>query len=138
MRRALRVAIEHEASAYGFALVIWTTGQLSITARGEPGRAGAVSFVGGALAAMIVTLLVSFGGPTHAWHTENPRRFAFGGVHVLSVSTAIAVGWFAASALHGKAAAFATSGFVATLVYQIVLGIEVFLSMTGPDEPGDR
>lgn len=129
-RAALREAVSGESKAYGFTLVVWTTGALVADERGMPGRLDAVGYLGGILAAMAIVVLVSFGGLTTEWRVRTHSRLAFGAIHLASVPAAVASGWAVASAAGPPALAFSLAGFVAALVYQFLLGLEVMVSLT--------
>lgn len=133
-------ALTGETRAYGFALVVWTTAALTQAERGSPERLGAVAYVGGALAAMALVILATFGGVTEVVPTKARRRQrAIGAVHLASVGIAIAAGWAVAVAIPTKWAAYAASAFTAVLLHQLVLGWEVATSeQASGDQTADR
>jgi hypothetical protein len=132
-RHSLKIAVSHEAKAYGFALVVWTTGALVIAEHGLPGRFGSLAYLGGTLAGMTAVVLVSLGGPTATWRATARWRFGYGAVHIGSVGVAVAAGWGMGAVLHDKAAAFGSAAVVATVVYQLALGLEIFFSLVEPE-----
>lgn len=92
-RDALRDALRGETKAYGFALVVWATGELVGEGHGPPQASGVIAFVGGILAAMAAVLIGAFGGPARTEHRAAQQHFGFGGVHIVAVPVAIGVGW---------------------------------------------
>lgn len=141
-RIALRTAVSSESKAYGFTLVVWGTAALTTSEQGPPGRAGTVAYLGGLLGGMAVVVLLALGGPTATWSTSHLRRYAAGAIHVVSVAAATAAGWGCAVLVERKWLAYLVAGFFASLVYQLVLGMEVAGTMAGdgssPSEPSRR
>jgi hypothetical protein len=130
-REALRTAIASESKAYGFTLVIWSGGALAMAEHGAPGVLGALAYLGGALVAMGLVVLASFGGPTGTWRARTLPRYAFGAVHVASVMLAVLVSWGVAAVVRLHAPAFLAAGFAGALLYQLLLGAEVAFSIAG-------
>lgn len=135
-RTALRVSLGAESKAYGFTLVIWATGAMTMSRHGSPGASGVVGFIGGALFGMAVIILVSFGGPVSTWKPTRLHRYALGAVHVISVAGAVTAGW-ATGYLPSTIAAFSVAPAVAVVVYQLILAAEVTVSTAGGDGDGD-
>src|SRR5690606_26960626 len=76
-RQALRSAVAAEAHAYGFTLVVWTTGALALTEEGLVlGRV--LAFLAGALAAMAVVVAAAFSGVRAAYLDVEHVRLAYG------------------------------------------------------------
>jgi hypothetical protein len=125
---ALRGAIMEESKAYGFALVIWGTGSMAAAQRGKPGRAEAAAYIGGALVGMALLIAVSFGGAPATWRPPPRRRYATGAIHLVSVSTSVAAGWGVATAVSPVWLAFALAGGAATILYQLLLAVEVVVT----------
>jgi hypothetical protein len=71
-RGALATAVSSEAKAYGFIVVVWTSGAVQLATHGEPGVGGALSFLGGVLAAMAVVVAAAFGSPFATWTQQEP------------------------------------------------------------------
>jgi hypothetical protein len=136
-RAALKVALSHEAKAYGFAVVVWSTGSITISQRGMPAGSGVLAFAGGVLAAMALMIVATFGA-REVWQSRSPHRLGFGAIHVISVAAAIAAGWLAAWLIHERDAAFAVSGFLATGTFQLMLGAEIRFSLADPSEIRER
>lgn len=129
-RRGLRAAVAGGARAYGFTLVIWTTGALAIQECGRPGVAAAFAFLAGALLGMAAIVFVSFGGPRATWEDRGIVSRAYGAVHLGSVAAAVAAGWLLTALLHGPLA-FLAASLVAVVVYNLLLGLELALSSVG-------
>jgi len=126
---ALRSILGVETKAYGFTLVVWGTGSLTEAQRGKPGRLDVVAFVGGALVALTLVILVAFGGPRAPIPTRvRQRRHALGAVHVVSVSIAMACGWVVALVVTDTALSYLGASATAVLAYQLVVGLEGALS----------
>lgn len=129
-RSALRWTISAEAKAYGFTLLIWATGTLLFYEHGFPRPYEVLLFVSGALSGMALTVLVAFGGrPFAVWRQgEEPRRFAYGAVHIVAVFAGVLAAWGIAAALP-RALSFIFTPMLANLVYQGVIALEVTLSL---------
>lgn len=128
-RKALQHALGGETRAYGFALVVWTTAALASAERGTPKQAAAIAYVAGALAAMAVVIIATFGGPTETIKRQpNVPQRAAGTVHLFSVAIAILAGWGLAAVLTTGWLAFLVAGFVSVLLYQLILGVEAAAS----------
>jgi hypothetical protein len=129
-RRVLRNAVSDEARAYGFSVVLLSTGYLTISERGLPGVGGTFAFLGGAIVAQWVTGVLAFGKPTATWQTqENMTYYAHVAVHYVSVALAVLVGWGVAAGITTKDAAFGASSFCAILVYELLLALETMLGI---------
>jgi hypothetical protein len=128
----LRAALSGESKAYGFALVVWGSGALAVDKRGMPHPFGVLAYVGGALLATIAVLLVSFGGPTGDFHARRLHRLAFGGLHIVSIAGALAIALLASSVIRPRVLAFLLTGFGASIVYHLLLGLEVAFSIVEP------
>jgi hypothetical protein len=126
--------IAAESKAYGFALVLWGTGAVVESSRGRPTLSGAIAYVGGALVAMALVVLATFGGPLGTWQARSYRRYAAGAVHLVSTAAAIGSGAGVAAAIGTGSLAFLGAGFTAVLVYQLLLGGEVMTSIADDDE----
>jgi hypothetical protein len=132
-RDALRDALRGETKAYGFALVVWGTGELVSTEHGSPRVTGVAAFVGGVLAAMAVVVFGAFGGPPRTERRTAEQHFGFGGVHIVAVPAAIAVGWAIAAATTNRALAYLAAGFGASAAYQVLLAAELLLTRDRDD-----
>jgi hypothetical protein len=128
-RTSLRSALASEAKAYGFTLVIWGTASLATAARGTPKSGEVLGYVVGAFAAMGLVILATYAGTGEEMSGDPPqRRLAWGAIHLVSVAAGLAAGWGAAELIDPRWLAFLAAGGVATLVFQLVLGLEVALS----------
>lgn len=138
-RLALRAAIASESKAYGFTLVIWSDGALAIAQHGTPDPLSCFAYLGGALLAMALVVLATFGGPSGKWEAKPLPRYAFGAAHLGSVLIAVLASWGVASAIRPAPPAFACAGFTGALAFQLLLGAEVALSVAGePFRPERR
>jgi hypothetical protein len=126
--RALRFAIRQQASAYGFTLVVWGTGALASSQIGPPDPLEVVAFVGGALISAVTIVAIAFGVWT-ALGRGDPQRRAYSAMHLPSVPAAIAAGWLPMLFLGGSAAYF-TAAFLAVLVYEAILSLEIGIALT--------
>jgi hypothetical protein len=135
-RRALRNSISAEARAYGFSLVVLTTGYLCVDDRGLPGARGALAFLGGALLAQALVATVAFEGFRKTWSGgEDVSYYAPTSVHLVSVVAGVFAGWGLAALVHRHVLAYFLAAFGAVLVYTTVLSIELALGLAErPDE----
>lgn len=133
-RLGLRAAVASSSKAYGFTLVIWSTAALTVSHHGIPKAGEAFAFLGGALAAMATIILASFGGWRATFSDIGLVRRAYGAIHLVSVVVAVLIGWLAATLLDG-AAAFAAASFGAVLAYNLLLALEVALSIADVRDP---
>lgn len=145
-RRALRAAVGAGAKAYGFTLVIWTTGALTVTEHGLPRSVDALAFLGGALLAEALTIVVCFGGLRSTWGDVGLTRRAYGAIHLGAVALAVVAGWLVAATVHGTLGFFGAA-LTAVVIYNFLLALEVALSIadvdmlrlqSAPAVPGDE
>ena len=135
----MRSALASEAKAYGFTLVIWGTGALVIGAQGFPTPAQVFAYVGGALMAMALVLFIAFGDLRRPWREEDPMRYAFGAIHVVSVLVALLVAWrFASLPIMYGTRIFFLAPFLAVLTHQMILALEIRLSLDRRDGREER
>ena len=127
-KRSLRSALASEAKAYGFTLVIWGTGAMVVGNQGFPSPFQVFAFVGGALTAMALVLMIAFGDLRRPWREEDPERYAFGAIHIVSVVSALLVAWGSSGIVFGTAVFFIVP-FLAVLTHQMVLAVEIRLSL---------
>lgn len=127
---SLRFAFSGQASAYGFTLVIWGTGALAISQIGTPDPVEVFCYVAGALAAAVLIVAVAFGFRA-SLRAEEPERRAHSAMHLLSVPSAMAAGWSVTVALGGWAG-YLMAGFIAVLLYEALLSLEIVVALTGP------
>lgn len=127
-RAALRSMVGAEAKAYGFTLLIWSTGAFLFHYHGFPRPFEVILFVAGAFVGMAVMTVVAFGGLRAAWRQEpDPRRYTYGAIHLLSVAAGMLAAWGIAAALP-RVASFVITPLLANVVYQSLIGLEVLLS----------
>ena len=133
-RKSLTFTISSEAKAYGWTLVIWSTGALLVRDNGLPAFLDILLFVGGAFTGMLITVLLAFEGVMAGlpdWQQEN--RYAFGAIHLVSVAIAIGTAHLLVALLPGGwDFFFAAVG--ATIVYQLLLALEVMVSSASDGE----
>ena len=134
--RALRFALTRQASAYGFTLIVWGTGEIAASRLGGPDPLEVLAFAGGALAAAVLIVVLAFGIST-ALRAREPRRRAYSAMHVPSVPAAIGSGWGVVLLLGGPGGYF-VAAFTAVLVYESLLSVEIGLATIGPPPPADR
>ena len=127
-RHALRVVVAAESKAYGFTLVIWGSGALTAAERGVPGATDVVAFVGGAMASIVAVIAATYRRPSAELQPVPVRQRASGAIHVFSVGLALALAWSVAASVHARWLAYGASGVVACLAYQLIVGLEVFVS----------
>jgi len=84
---------------------------------------------------MALIVVVSFGGLRSTWTDVGLVRRAYGAIHALSVVVAVLAGWLLAAVLDGPLAFLATS-FGAVVIYNLLLGLEVALSIADVDALG--
>lgn len=136
-RLALRNSVAAESRAYGFSVVLLTTGYLCVDSHRLPGHIGALCYLAGALTAQVCVAALAFAGRSKRWSSgEDAVYHAYGSVHVVSVVVAIFAGWGIAVLVHGHDLAYFTSALVSIVVYQLVMAAE--LALTLRREPGRR
>lgn len=121
--RALRFALSHQANAYGFTLVVWSSGALAVWQLGKPDPGEVFAFLGGALVALSLIVALVF-GIRQPFEDPQPPRLPFSAMHLASAPAAAAAGWALAVATSGTVGFFLAS-FAASGVYQLLLGLEV-------------
>jgi hypothetical protein len=132
-RRALRAVVAGQSRAYGFTLVIWTTGAFALADEGVPTHEDALAYLVGAVAGIAVIVLVAFGDLRASWGDLSFDRRAYGAIHLISVLAGVGCG-AAALALVDGVLAFFLGPFVAVVVFDLVMALEVILSVD-PDRP---
>lgn len=127
---SLRFALNAQASAYGFTLTIWGTGALAMYQLGRPGPAEVFGYVGGALIAAVLVIAGAF-GVRGLLREDAPDRRAFSAMHLPSIPIAMLGGWSVTFLLRGWAG-YLGAGFVAVLLYELVLALEMVLGLVRP------
>jgi hypothetical protein len=125
-KRSLAGAVSSEAQAYGFAITTWCSGAFLLYEHGKPAPPGIFAFAGGALAAMMLAILLGIGGPRGRLQPPPPPR-AYGAMHPFSVFGAVLSEWPIAAAVPGVYAFF-VGPFAAVLVYQLLVSVELALA----------
>lgn len=129
-RRALRNSVSAEARAYGFSLVVLTTGYLCVDEHKLPGQLGALSFLAGALLAEVIVAIGAFREFGATWSTgEQVEYRAYASVRVLSVVAGVFAGWGIATVVHGHDLAYFLSALVAVTVYELTMAGELALAL---------
>lgn len=129
--RSLRGAVAASGAPYGYTVTIWTSGALLIGARGLPDLLDALMFMAGAVAGYALVGGIAFGGLGMRSEGPPPRLAWWGNLHFLSIGFAITASYLASHGIHNLFAWPAT-GFVATTVYLLVLGVEHAAAGRGP------
>lgn len=129
---SLRFALSGQASAYGFTLTIWGTGALAMHQLGQPDPAEVFAYVGGALIAAVVVIMAAF-GLRGLLRADEPDRRAYSAMHLLAVPIALLAGWSVTLVLRGWGG-YLGAGFVAVLLYELVLALEMLLALVRPTE----
>ncbi len=125
-RRALLDSVAGESNAYGFTLVIWTTGALALVEHPRPRAVDAFAFLGGALLAVTLIVLIAFARSATPDPAVAPAR-ARGALHLVSVCAGVLAGWGPAALLRAPVALFAAS-FASVAVFHAFLGAERLLA----------
>lgn len=112
------------AAPYGYTLVIWSTGALSI-ARWAPLHAAEIAaYVGGALASTFVLTLLSWGALQHSPRPQAGRSTAGNTMHWLAVPGSFTAAWGITRTAFGSVPGMFLAAFVATFLYQILVSLE--------------
>jgi uncharacterized YccA/Bax inhibitor family protein len=109
---------------YGYTLSVWTSGAVLTHAEGVPSSVDALLFMLGAVAGFATVVFIAFGDLRERVATETSRPRLWSGLHVLSISAAIAAVTVIPHLLEGVAV-WPLGGFVATAVYLVVLAAQV-------------
>jgi hypothetical protein len=125
-RSALQTVVAKEAKAYGFTLVVWSTGAFLLIERGKPTAPSILVFVGGILLAQAVVVLVAYGSPARTWVQPSQREYVWSTFHAGPIAAGVLLAWLLAAGTSGMWAYF-LAPLVAALAYQILLGLESLL-----------
>ncbi len=121
--RNLRTAVGASGAPYGYTVTVWTSGALLIHAHGLPNVLQALMFMAGAVAGYALVSMIAFGG-LGVRFKEQPRHSAlWGNLHFLSIGFAIGASYLASHSID-NIVAWPATGFLATVVYLLVLGLE--------------
>ena len=134
-RFALQSVAAKEAKAYGFTIVVWTTGVFLIIERGKPTAPAVFLFAAGILGAQIVNVLLAFGKPTRRWTSPSPTEYVWTAMHISPVAVGVVLAWVVARELDGMWA-YGFAPACSVFVYQLLLAAEsFFLSAEDHIEP---
>lgn len=125
-RSALQTVVTKEAKAYGFALVLWSTGSLLVVERGQPTAGAVVVFAGGVLGAQATALLLAFGSPMKVWGDRSHPEYVWTAFHVIPIAAGVLLAWLLAAETAGLWA-YLAAPFAGLLAYQLLLGLESML-----------
>jgi hypothetical protein len=127
-RSALQTVVTKEAKAYGFAVVVWSSGSLLLIERGKPTAPAVLVFVAGILAAQGTAVLIAFGSFRKVWGDREHREYVWTAFHVVPIAAAVLLAWLVAAELRGMWA-YLLAPLCAGLSYELLLGLEsMFLS----------
>lgn len=126
-RRALRVVLSRQQNAYGFTLVVWGTGALTLDELGKPNALAVFAFILGALAGVSLAIALTF-GLTEPFTQKEPERRPFSAIHLLSVPAALGAGWGMSILVHGAPGYF-LAALAAAAVHEALLGFELALGL---------
>lgn len=126
-RDHIRRVLIGEAKAYGFTLLISGSILFLIRRDGNPEPLEVFFFALGAIAAFAIITLFSFGHfhRPHAIYVEE-QAVPWSIIHLLSVLGGLVVAYLA-SIISPRTIAFGAVPFLATLVFNLLLGLESFL-----------
>lgn len=133
---ALRFALDRQANAYGFTLVIWGTGALATWQLGNPDPADVFAYLGGALLSVVLIVTAAF-GLRRPFRQDEPSRRPFSALHLPSVPAAVAAGW-GLTTLVGGVGGFFLAGFVGAGLYQVLLAAEVAAALAPGGDGGSE
>jgi hypothetical protein len=125
-RFALQTVVAKEAKAYGFTIVVWSTGAFLMIERGKPTAGAILAFVGGLLLAQGTAVFVAYVSPARIWNDPSMREYVWSTFHAGPIAVGVLLAWLLASQLSGMWAYFVAS-LVAALAYQLLLGLEAML-----------
>lgn len=125
-RSALQTVVAKEAKAYGFTIVVWSTGALLITDRGKPTPLAVLAFAAGILVAQGTAVLAAYGSPTGVWTSRQHPEYVWSAFHMLPVAAAVLLGWLLAAELTGMWA-YLVAPLCAVLAYELLIGLESML-----------
>jgi hypothetical protein len=124
-RTHLQAAVATSAAPYGYTLTVWTSGAVTIHARGIPTAAEALLFLAGAVAGFAMVGAIAHGGPAQVLNASADARRVrlWGGFHIPSVGAAIGAVAVVTALVH-NALAWPLVGFVATSIYLLVIAAQ--------------
>ena len=123
-RSHLQTAVAASAAPYGYTLTVWTTGAVTIHARGIPTTVDALLFLAGAVTGFAAVGALAHGSPAQVLKASPDARVRlWGGFHLPSVGAAIGAVALV-TALIESDLAWPLVGFVSTSIYLIVIAAQ--------------
>ncbi len=122
-RSDLRSVVGASSTAYGYTLIVWSTGAVLSHAYGPPSPPQVFAFFGGAIVGFAVVGILAFGGVTVEFGGGTNHVELWGGFHFISVGLAVGVAWWV-SAHVSSLSGWPLGAFVATAAYLVVVGVE--------------
>ena len=122
-RTDLRGVVGSSASAYGYTLTVWSSGQMLSHIYGSPSPLKVFLFLGGAVLAFASVGVLAFGGVAKRFGGGSGRVELWGSFHLFSGGIAVGAAWLVgtyASSMPG----WPLGAFAATAVYLSVVGAE--------------
>lgn len=128
LRQNLRGSIAAASAPYGYTLSIWSCGAVTMHSLGDPTPGSILLFLGGAALGFLVLAVVVHGQVVVSLTTPEAKRVSLLGItHILSVGLTVLAVWAATSAIDGTAG-WPVAGFLATILYLIMTGLQVTLA----------
>lgn len=125
-RPALKTVVTKEAKAYGFAVLVWSTGSFLMIERGKPTSAAILVYVGGILLAHGAALVIAYGSPTSVWTAKQHPEYVVTAFHVVPIAAGVLLAWLVASQLSGMWAYF-VAPLCVVFAYEVLLALESML-----------
>jgi hypothetical protein len=132
-RFALTTVVTKEAKAYGFAVVVWSTGTFLMVERGRPTPGAILVFGGAIMLAQAIALMIAYGTPTATWVSPQDREYVLTAFHGVPIVAAVLIAWALAAGVSGMWAFF-LAPLCAALAYQLLLGLESMLLSASDSE----
>jgi hypothetical protein len=126
-RKAARQAVSMSIGPYGYTLTIWTSGAMLTRVLGLPGILDALLFVIGAVGALALIGVASFGSLTARVRVEPRPPALWASLDVVSVGGGMAAATAIAHLL-ANAGAWPLGGFAATTSYLGLLAAQLALA----------
>ncbi len=127
-RSHLKTAVATSAAPYGYTLTIWTSGAVTTHSLGIPTAWEALLFLAGAVIGFGVTAALAYGHPGEILvPREHGSVRLWGGFHLVSVGLAIGATALVTATVNDPVA-WMIVGFVATLVYLVVIAAQFTLA----------
>ena len=123
-RTHLQAAVATSAAPYGYTLTVWTSGAVTMHARGIPSTLEALLFLAGAVAGFAVVGAAAHGSTTQVLRAlPDARVRLWGGFHLPSVGAAIGAVAIVSELIHDSLA-WPVVGFLATGIYLLVIAAQ--------------